>query len=209
MGRAEGRGPRGAESAAPGTEAPPALPRPTDEPPAPALHAGLGRSLVAVLLAWLAMLAVDFFVHAGLLSRFYVAPPPAVLPPQEAARLIPVGYASFLLWAVLLEILVLRFRAAGAWRGFLAGLGFGALIQGATYLGLATITTLPRPLLAGWFAAQTAQFAAGGLVAGSALAGARLGPLLLRVLAFAGLLFLITVVLQSAGLAPAVKVPGP
>jgi hypothetical protein len=193
-------------------ETPAGVPPRPGEPaavPTRALDFGFGRALAAVLLAWLAMLGVDFFLHAGLLARFYVVPQPGVLPPGEAARLIPLGYASFLVWAVLIEFLVVRLRAAGARRGFLLGLGAGLLVQGATVLGSASILTVPRLILAAWAAGQAIQLAAGGMVSGSALAGARLGPLALKVLAFVGALFVITVVLQSTGLAPAIMVPAP
>jgi hypothetical protein len=171
--------------------------------------AGRARALAVVLLAWLAMLGVDFFVHAGLLARFYVVPQPGVLPPAEAARLIPLGYLSFLVWAAVVGLLVVRFRASGARRGFLLGLGSGLLVQGATALGSASITTVPPLLLAAWAAAQAIQLAAGGVVCGSALAGARLGRLALQVLAFVVALFVITVVLQNTGLAPAIRMSAP
>jgi len=188
--------------------------RPAEQPVDVRVRAGTPapgrvRALAAVLLAWFAMLGVDFFVHAGLLARFYVVPQPGVLPPADALRLIPLGYLSFLMWAVVVGLLVVRFRASGARRGFLLGLGGGLLVQGATALGSASITTVPPRLLAAWAAAQAIQLAAGGLVCGSALAGAPLGRLALKVLAFVIALFVITVVPQNTGFAPAIRMSAP
>ena len=61
------------------------------------------RQLISLtLIAWLAMLGFDFFLHAGLLAGLYVEPSPFLLPPLSAFALIPVGYAAFLLSSVLL-----------------------------------------------------------------------------------------------------------
>jgi len=48
------------------------------------------------------MLGFDFFLNAGLLSRMYLKPSPFLLPPERMFKLIPLGYLSFLLMAVLL-----------------------------------------------------------------------------------------------------------
>ena len=52
------------------------------------------------LLAWLAVIGFDLFLHAGVLAGIYSEPSPFLLPPEEAFRLIPLGYLSFLMLIV-------------------------------------------------------------------------------------------------------------
>jgi hypothetical protein len=68
------------------------------------------------------MLGFDFLLHAGLLAGLYLQPSPFLLPPVTALALIPAGYLSFLLLAVLLVWLMRRLKLAG-WR---AGAIFGS-----------------------------------------------------------------------------------
>ncbi len=178
----------------------------TEDPCANDPAGGASRSrrvLVTILLAWLAMLGFDFLLHAGLLARLYLEPRPFLLAPLESFRRLPFGYLSFLLSAILLVWLMARLRLFG-WR---AGLGFGlklgALIWGAGTLGLYSISTADASLLAGWFLGQTVEFGVAGAVAGSGLAGGRLGRLSVKVVALVLFLVIVTVALQSFGLAPA------
>ncbi len=151
------------------------------------------------------MVAFDFFLHAGLLSRLYTQPSPFLLPPERAFALIPIGYASFALLAIGLVWLGARLATNRASAGFLLGLQFGALVWGAFVLGLASISTASPALLAGWFIGQTLELALGGAVVGSAFGGTRLRTLAVRVVLFTlGSMFL-TVLLQSLGFAPAVR----
>ncbi len=165
------------------------------------------RRLVGLAaLVWLSMIAVDFFLHAGLLARLYTQPSPFLLPPQAAFVLIPLGYLSFLLLAALVVWLAATLHVAGARPGFLFGLKLGALIWAALVMGLASISTAPPAILLGWFGGQTIEMGIGGAVAGYGLYSARLRPLVLRV----GLMLLgsitITILLQTLGLAPATTV---
>jgi len=168
-----------------------------------------GRLCGLGLLAWLTMLGVDFFLHGGLLAGFYVEPGPFLLPPAEAFRLIPLGYLAFLLLAIMLLWLMVRLGVAGCRPGLMFGLQLGALVWGALVLGLASVTSAPWALLAGWFAGQSLEMGVAGAVMGSGLAGRRLGGLLWRVAVLVLVLLVLTVVLQSVGLAPALKVDAP
>jgi hypothetical protein len=67
---------------------------------------------------------------------------------------------------------------------------------------LASISTASPALLAGWLVGQTLELGVGGAVIGSGLGRRRLRSLLLRVLALALAAFIVTIALQSAGLAP-------
>ncbi|NOR83586.1 MAG: hypothetical protein GQ526_08850 [Ardenticatenales bacterium] len=81
------------------------------------------RRLVGVtLLAWFAVLGFDFLLHGGLLARLYAEPSPFLLPAEDAFRLIPLGYLSFLVFIILLVWLMVRRKIGGASRGLLFGL---------------------------------------------------------------------------------------
>src|SRR3972149_251852 len=121
------------------------------------------------VLVWVSMIAVDFFLHAGLLASLYVQPSPFLLPPEAAFARIPLGYLSFIPFAVILLWLAVALRQIGARPGFLFGLKLGALIWGAVALGLASVSTASPALLLGWFAGQTLARGIGGAIAGGGL----------------------------------------
>lgn len=164
------------------------------------------RRLIFIgFLSWLSMLAVDFFLHGGLLAGLYVKPSPFLLPPAELFRLIPLGYLAALLSTVLLLWLMLRLGLSGWRRGLTFGLQLGALIGGAGALGLLSASTAGLDWLVGLFVAQTMQMGIAGGVAGSGLGGTRLRALLVTVVVLVFLLVAVTIALQSLGLAPAVR----
>lgn len=166
-----------------------------------------GRLLTTVLLAWLAMLGFDFFLHAGLLAWLYVDPSPFLLAPTEAFRRIPIGYLSFLLSAVLLVWLMARLKVIGWRRGLSFGLKLGALIWGLYALALFSISTANTFLLGGWFFGQTIEYGLAGAVAGKGLAEGKYRRLSVEVALLIMSLAAITIVMQNAGLAPAAHVP--
>ena len=92
-------------------------------------------------LAWFAVLGFDFLLHGGLLARLYTEPSPFLLPPEDAFRLIPLGYVSFLIFEVFLIWLLIRLEIRGSKSGFLLGLKVGASVWGALALGLLSIST--------------------------------------------------------------------
>ncbi|HLC21289.1 MAG TPA: hypothetical protein VJM10_04175 [Candidatus Methylomirabilis sp.] len=158
------------------------------------------------VLVWVSMIAVDFFLHAGLLASLYVQPSPFLLPPEAAFALIPLGYLSFILFAVILLWLAAALRLIGARAGFIFGLKLGALIWGAVALGLASVSTASPALLLGWFVGQTVEMGIGGAVAGEGLQRDRLRPLVFGVVLLLLASILLTIILQSLGLAPAARV---
>ncbi len=123
-----------------------------------------------ILLAWLAMIGFDFFLHAGLLSCVYNQESPFLLPADQAFILIPLGYLAFLLLAILLVWLMPRLGLLGWGRGAVFGLQIGALVWGSFLLGLASISTAPLSILASWFVGQTVELGLAGAIIGSALA---------------------------------------
>jgi hypothetical protein len=92
------------------------------------------------------------------------------------------------------------------WRkGLSFGILLGALAGGTAMLGLYSISTAELGLLVGWFLSQTVEMGLAGAVAGSGLAGQRLRALSARVVALVLLLMVLTIALQSLGLAPAAQ----
>jgi hypothetical protein len=172
----------------------------------PAFPASLTRLVGVVSLGWLAMLGIDFFLHGGLLAALWLNDSPFLLPPTQTFSLIPVGYAAFLLLAVLLLWLMLRLEIAGWLQGLIFGLKMGLLTAGALVLALFSASTAELPMLAGWFVGQSLEMAAAGAVIGAALAGVRLWRLLVIVILADLVLAIATVVMQSLGLAPAARI---
>src|SRR3989337_44058 len=99
----------------------------SESPPPSPLHK-LG---VLGILVWVSMIAVDFFLHAGILASLYAQPSPFLLPPQAAFARIPLGYLSFIPFALILLWLVVAPRLTVARPGSLFGLKLGALFGGA------------------------------------------------------------------------------
>ena len=163
------------------------------------------RFATLTLLAWLSMIGFDLFLHAGLLAGLYTESSPFLLPPECAFALIPFGYLSFLVLAILLVWLMTRLGVQGWRQGALFGLRLGALAWGSFVLGLLSISTASPVLLAGWFFGQTIELAIAGMFAGSGLAGSRARPLFIKVAILMIGAFVVTVIMQSAGLAPVVR----
>ena len=163
--------------------------------------------LLLTFIAWLSMLGSDFLLHAGLLAALYLQPSPFLLPQATAFALIPVGYLSFLLLAVLLVWLMIRLKLAGGRQGALFGLELGGLAWGAFILGLLSVSTASVSLLIGWFVGQTLELAIAGAVIGSGLAGMRLRRLLGVVIVFVLLSIVTTIILQSVGVVPTTRLP--
>jgi hypothetical protein len=162
--------------------------------------------ILLTFIGWLSMLGFDFLVHAGLLAPLYLKPSPFLLPPLAAFRLIPVGYLSFLLLAILLVWLMIRLELEGWRQGVLFGLKLGVLIWGSFALGLFSISTAGFSLLIGWFIGQTLELAIAGAVVGSGLAGARLSRLFALVIVFCLLSVVTIILLQSLEVVPAIRI---
>jgi len=156
-----------------------------------------GYLIKIVLLTLLAVIGFDFFLHGGVLARFYSEPSSFLLTQEEAFRLIPLGYVTLLLLVVLLIWLMLRLGVVG-WRpGLVFGLKIGILIGGASALGLISISTVSPILMVAWSLGQVIELGIAGMVLGSGLAVTRLRTLSVKVTVFFIVMFGLGVVLQS------------
>jgi hypothetical protein len=162
--------------------------------------------LTLIFVAWLSMLGFDFFLHGGLFAELYRQSSPFLLPPLTAFTLIPVGYLSFLLLAILLVWLMIRLKLAGWRAGAIFGLELGSLIWGAFVLGLLSISTASLSLLTGWFIGQMLELSLAGAVVGSGLAGMRVRRLFGAMLVFVLLCIITTIMLQSLGIVPTTRI---
>ena len=159
-----------------------------------------GFYALLTLISWLSMLGFDLFLHGGLLAGLYKQPHPFLLSPERSFALIPLGYLSFLLLAVLLVWLITRMALQGWRRSAIFALQVGFLIWGSFSLGLISISTIPLALLAGWFIGQTVEMGIGGAVIGIGLKSPKLGRLFFSVFGFVIMMVILTVVLQNVGL---------
>jgi hypothetical protein len=164
------------------------------------------RLIGVCLLAWFAVLGFDFLLHGGLLASLYTEPSPFLLPPEQAFRLIPLGYAAFLVFTIFLMWLILRLNIQGWLSGLIFGLQVGAFTWIAMALGLLSISTASLAMMAGWVVGQTAEAGIAGLVIAAGLETGRPWRLLVYVLVFVLAAIVVTIVLQSTGIAPAARV---
>lgn len=163
------------------------------------------RALRLTLLAWIGMLGVDFFLHAGLLAGLYLEPTPFLLPPLEAFRRIPLGYLSFLIAAAFL-VWIIALTGARGWR---AGLRIGALVGGVMWvslaLGLYSISSARPGLLVAWALGQTVEMAWAGALVGAGRKHESLRRLFQIALLVSLTLAILTIVGQSIGLVPTLR----
>lgn len=162
--------------------------------------------MLSVAAAWILSVGFDLLLHGGLLAGLYIEPSPFLLAPEEAFRRIPLGYLAFLVLTMGLFWLLRRLGVRGSISGFQYGAATGAVVWGALVVGLYSISTATLPLLAGWWIGQTVELGLAGSVLGAA---ANRVPLkrIWAIVAVAVVAFAAgTIVLQSLGLAPAMRV---
>lgn len=162
----------------------------------------------AIAAAWLLSVGFDVFLHAGLLAHLYARPSAFLLPAEDAFRRIPLGYATFLVLTVSLWWLFSRLDVKGGFTGLRLGIGIGLVLWGAWSLGLYSVSVAEGDLLVGWWLGQGVEMGLAGAVLGAAAAGIRRRTLWTRVGIAWLLLAATTVLLQTLGLAPAMKTVG-
>jgi hypothetical protein len=143
------------------------------------------------------VIGFDFLLRAGVPAGLYQLPHPFLLSPEDAFRLIPLGYLSFLVFCIALAWVMMRAGVRGALPGVRFGLVFGVLVWASWSLALASISTAPRELLIGWFLGQGVETGIAGLTIGAAYAGGRLKPMILKLTAWLLLCAVLGVALQN------------
>ncbi len=161
------------------------------------------RRLISIgFMGWVVVIAIDFFLHGGILAGLYYQSAPFLLPPEEAFRLIPLGYLSMLVQVTLLVWLVVNLKIETWKSGVIFGAKLGLLLGGSMFLGLLSISTLSWQYLLGMMTGQIVEFAAAGMVIGAGLRATKLRPILIRVIIFTILLLILTIAMQTFGLVP-------
>jgi hypothetical protein len=168
-----------------------------------AIRASRKRCVQLSLLVWFALVGVDFFLHGGLFAATYVEDSPFLLSALDAFRRIPLGYLALLATASLLVWIFDRASILGWRRGLVVGLGLGIVMALSFTLGLYSISTARPQLLVAWFVIQVVEITIAGGILGQGLLVDSLRRLTLVVIIGFILLFVVTVVMQSIGLAPA------
>lgn len=163
------------------------------------------RAVGTVLAAWLLSLGFDLLLHAGLLARVYLRPSAFLLRPEQAFARIPLGYLGFLVLTVALYWLYSRLHVRGWLDGFRFGIFAGLVLWGALALGLYSITTAAPELLLGWWVGQAFELGLAGAVIGAAFAGTPLKTIYWKVVAAVLLMLVVVILMQSLGVAPAMK----
>ena len=160
------------------------------------------RYIQVALLVWIALIGLDFFLHAGLFSRSYTQESPFLLPAMEAFRRIPYGYLALLGTLLLLVWIFGRANVKGWRNGLIVGCGLGFLMAFSYTAGLYSISTVRIQLLASWFVIQVLEIGVAGIIIGQGLFADNMRRLTSIVLIGVVLLFIVTVAMQSFGLAP-------
>jgi len=160
------------------------------------------RGIKLTLLGWIAMLGVDLFLHGGVLSGLYLRSSPFLLPPMDAFRRIPIGYAGFLVAAGFLAWVETSLDVRGWQRGAVVGAVIGGVMWLSLALGLYSITTARPDVLVGWTVGQTLEMAYAGAFVGWGLStAAHRRAFVVDVVAALGWIIL-TILLQSTGIVP-------
>jgi hypothetical protein len=167
---------------------------------------GAFRMALSVSAAWVLSLGFDVFLHGGLLAKLYVSPSPFLLGPGDAFRRIPLGYLAFLVLTLTLYWTLRRLGVRGAISGFRYGSAFGAVVWGAFAAGLYSISTVTLPILAGWWIGQTVELGLAGAALGASENGMSLKRIWAIVMGFVIACIAGTILLQSLGLAPPMKI---
>lgn len=167
---------------------------------------GTSRVLLCIAAAWMLSLGFDVLLHGGLLAGLYLNPSPFLLGPEDAFRRIPLGYLALLVLVSALYWYLGRLGVRGAVAGFRHGTAAGAIVWGAFALGLYSMSTVTVPILAGWWIGQTIELGLAGTVLGDAANGVPMKRIWARVAIAVVACAVGTIVLQSLGFAPPMKV---
>jgi hypothetical protein len=179
-------------------------PKPPTMSPEP-MSSAYAKPVPTVLIAWFLSLGIDLFLHGGLLARLYLIKSPFILPADEAFRRIPLGYLAFLLLTAALFWLCRRLDVRGIRAGWRHGFVFGVVLWGSLVVGLYSISTATVPMLAAWSVGQAVELGVSGGIIGGVAAGIPLRRMFFWVTLIVGALLVLTIALQSLGVAPPMR----
>jgi hypothetical protein len=174
----------------------------TVQPVAPLKPSTLSRRFRIALIAWLAMLGLDFLLNGALFARMYQGGGAFMLAPSEAFRRIPFGYAAFLMLAMGIVEIAHRLGVTTIAGGIRLGLAVGDIFGAVWALGLYSIATLGGPVALAFAVIWLSLIVLGSAVVAAGLAGTSLRGLVLRVAAFDVLCAVVVIALQSLGVVP-------
>ena len=118
----------------------------------------------AIVLGWIASIAVDFFLNAGVFASYFSSGDQFILSSQQAFIRIPAGYASILFLVGVLGFLIYGGTGTTPGRGMRIGLIYGVVVSSSSVLGLWSITEAPVGFLTVLFVDQLAELTVAGAV---------------------------------------------
>jgi len=160
----------------------------------------------AAVLAWLAMLGLDFALNAAVFAPIYLRGDPFLLAPADAFRRIPIGYLAFLLLAFGIVEAVHRLGITRLREGALLGVALGAVVGVVWALSLYSITTVAAPVAAAFAVVWLAIITMGAAVGAVGLRNTSWRRLAALVVAFDIVCIVAVIALQSFGAVPTIKV---
>lgn len=170
------------------------------------------RFLVAAsTAAWLIYLAADFMLHAVLLAAWWRATEAYWLSPLQLFQLIPLAYASFAIYCIVLSWLLIRLFGPrpSVRQGMLFGAVAGLLYGATAILGNFSVISLPVLALVVWPVSTMIE----SLLAGGASAwvfnASHPWRRVAVILGIALLLLMVGILLQNVFFPSAAKPPAP
>lgn len=157
------------------------------------------RTIVAGLSAWFVFVAVDFLGHGVLLSGYWDATSQFWRPDDELFRLIPIAYATFLVYCFFLVWVLGRAfpNATRLVHGGLVGAGLALVFGIVGWLGAFTVLPMPWSAVVIWTAWGIVESAGAGMAAVRVLTSVRPLRQLGVVAAFAAGIVVAGIILQT------------
>lgn len=163
------------------------------------------RRIRAALIAWFAMLGLDFLLNGAVFARIYQDGGAFMLAPAEAFRRIPLGYLAFLIVAFGIVELTHRLGITQPAAGIRLGLVLGAVVGAVWALSLYSIATLSVPAALAFAVVWVSLLVVGSGAAAASLGRSSQRKLVLLVAGFDLACVIAVVALQSLGIVPTVR----
>jgi hypothetical protein len=160
----------------------------------------------AAVLAWLAMLGLDFVLNGAVFAAIYQRSDPFLLAPADAFRRIPIGYLAFLLLAFGIVEAVRRLHIARLRDGAFVGVAMGGVVGLVWALSLYSITAVAAPVAGAFAVIWLAVITLGAAVGAVGLGNTSWRRLAVLVVAFDIVCVVAVIALQTFGAVPTIKV---